>query len=128
MLLVPSLFERHPWGDDEYVTRVGSKELELWMPQVTALVDAAAIGHNGDHELAEHVTRAAAITSRTTGDQTLSAARSPGPIYLAQAMAFAVGSATRPRQPVVAPAFYFRGNDGKLRGGKLSKQRHARVG
>lgn len=125
VLLVPSLFERHPWSDGaEHVTRVGSKELERWMPQVTALAEAAAIGHDGDHELAEHVTRAAAVTSSRTGDQTLSAARSPGPIYLARAVAFAVGAATKPRQQLPAPVIYVRGGNGRLRGGDLSKPSH----
>ncbi len=91
--------------------------------EVGGVAEAAAIGHNGDHELAKHVTRAAAVTSRTTGDQTLSAARSPGPIYLARAMAFAVGSATKPRQQLPAPVIYVRGDNGQLRGG-VSIPRH----
>ncbi len=107
MLLCPPVHDRHPWGEDaEGVHLIGDKELRLPMPWVTSLVEEAGVLHNGDLELAEHIGRVVATTNRQTGDRTLNSWKSPGPVFLARALVWAVGYATRPPEVQQAPVIH----------------------
>jgi hypothetical protein len=97
-LLYPVSFEKHvarlPFRRP---VKVGTLEQRAgYGPTLAAIVDGR-LAHDGDAELTRQMLTATPATVPDVGT-TLSARRSPGPIYLARAAVWAVGAELRPEQ------------------------------
>jgi hypothetical protein len=95
-LLYPASFERHVATLRGVQTqKVGTAEQRAgYGPTLAAIVDGR-LAHDGDEELTRQMLTATPATVPDVGT-TLSARRSPGPIFLARAAVWAVGAELRP--------------------------------
>ena len=106
-LLYPASFERHVKTLRGVTTaKVGTAEQRAgYGPTLAAVVDGR-LRHDGDPELTRQMLTATPVTIPDVGT-TLSARRSPGPIFLARAAVWAVGYELRPdlrRKPLIVAA------------------------
>jgi hypothetical protein len=97
-LLYPASFEQHVANlRSTRPTRVGTAEQRAgYGPTLAAIVDGR-LAHDGDEELTRQILSATPVTIPDSGT-TLSARRSPGPIFLARAAVWAVGAELRPER------------------------------
>ena len=97
-LLYPASFQQHVARLPGFKpVKVGSAEQRAgYGPTLGAIVDGR-LAHDGDEELTRQILTATPVTVPDVGT-TLSARRSPGPIYLARAAVWAVGSELRPER------------------------------
>ena len=97
-LLYPASFERHVAQlRGVKATKVGTAEQRAgYGPTLGAIIDGR-LRHDGDDELSRQILTATPVTMPDVGT-TLSARRSPGPIYLARAAVWAVGAELRPER------------------------------
>ena len=103
-VLYPSSFEAHvaKLSGVELAKVATAEQRSGFAPTRSAIADGR-LEHDGDETLTEHVLTAVPLTMPDVGT-TLSAKRSPGPIYAARAMVWAVGHELRPdrrRRPIV---------------------------
>jgi len=99
-VLFPASFERHVANlRGVKAQKVGTAEQRAgYGPTLGAVVDGR-LRHDGDEELSRQMLTATPATIPDVGT-TLSARRSPGPIYLARAAVWAIGAELRPdRRP-----------------------------
>jgi phage terminase large subunit-like protein len=105
-LLYPASFEQHvaKLAGVELVKVATAEQKSGFAPTRSAIADGRLV-HDGDEQLTEHVLTAVPVTIPDMGT-TLNSKRSPGPIYAARAMVWAVGHELRtdrkPRALVVA--------------------------
>jgi hypothetical protein len=107
VLLHPASFERHVASLRGVTTqKVGTAEQRAgYGPTLAAVVDGR-LRHDGDPELTRQMLTATPVTIPDVGT-TLSARRSPGPIFLARAAVWAIGAELRPdrrRKPLIVHA------------------------
>jgi hypothetical protein len=97
-LLYPASFEKHVAAlRGLHAVKVGTAEQRAGNgPTLAAVVDGR-LRHDGDDELTRQMLTATPVTVPDVGT-TLSARRSPGPIYLARAAVWAVGAELRPER------------------------------
>jgi hypothetical protein len=97
-LLHPASFERHVAQLPGFgLTKVGTAEQRAgYGPTLGAVIDGR-LRHDGDDELTRQMLTATPITIPDVGTS-LSARRSPGPIYLARAAVWAVGAELQPER------------------------------
>jgi len=97
-LLYPASFERHVAAlRGVSTTKVGTAEQRAgYGPTLAAVVDGR-LRHDGGEELTRQMLTATPVTVPDVGT-TLSARRSPGPIFLARAAVWAVGAELRPNR------------------------------
>ena len=95
-LVYPASFEKHVAQLPAFSHRkVGTAEQRAgYGPTLAAVVDGR-LTHDGDDELTRQILTATPVTVPDVGT-TLSARRSPGPIFLARACVWAVGAELRP--------------------------------
>lgn len=74
---------------------VGVKELQKWTILVRSMIMSKQVRHTGESLLVEQVDRA--VLSKHNGINTISSARSPGPIELCRALVWAVATAGKPK-------------------------------
>ena len=93
----------YPHSFSEHVAKLGGVELQKvgtteqragYGPTLAAVMDGR-LRHDGDEELTRQMLTATPLTIPDLGT-TLSSKRSPGPVYLARAAVWAVGSELRP--------------------------------
>jgi hypothetical protein len=96
MLLYPPSFEKHVARlRGVQAVKVGTAEQRAgYGPTLAAVVDGR-LRHDADDELTRQILTATPVTVPDVGT-TLSARRSPGPIFLARAAVWAVGAELRP--------------------------------
>jgi hypothetical protein len=97
-LLYPASFERHVARLPGFrASKVGTLEQRAgYGPTLGAVIDGR-LRHDGDPELTRQMLTATPVTVPDVGTS-LSARRSPGPIYLARAAVWAVGAELRPER------------------------------
>jgi hypothetical protein len=79
---------------------VGVKELQKWTTLVRSMIMSKQVRHTGESLLVEQVDRT--VLSKHNGVNTISSARSPGPIELCRALVWAVATAGKPRAKATA--------------------------
>ena len=105
-ILYPASFERHVKTLGVTTVKVGTAEQRAgYGPTLAAVVDGR-LRHDSDPELTRQMLTATPVTVPDVGT-TLSARKSPGPIYLARAAVWACGYELRPdrrRKPLIVAA------------------------
>jgi len=97
-LLYPVSFEQHVARLPGFNrVKVGTNEQRAGYGPTLAAICEGRLKHDGDDELTRQMLTATPVTIPDMGT-TLSAKRSPGPIYLARAAVWAIGSELRPEQ------------------------------